>query len=399
MLQEPRLSMKFGPDMRAHWALDPGVTYLNHGTVGAVPKRVLAAQQAIRDEIERQPSLFLLREVAGLVGGPREAPTRMRLAARDVAAFIGAEEPDVVFVDNATTGVNAVLRSFPIASGDELLLTDHNYGATAKIAAFVARERHAHVRTVQVPYPAFNPGQLVDAITAAIGPRTRIAVIDHVTSETGLVFPLAEIARRCRDRGVAILADGAHAPGMLALDVPALGVDWYTANLHKWAHAPRSCGILWARRDRQAGLHPPVISWGLDTGFTAEFDWVGTRDPSPWLAAPEGVRFLDELGFADVRRYNHSLVWTGAARVCEAWGTRVEVAAHDIGSMIVVPLPAGLGSAPADAARVRDALLFEDRIEVQVHARQNRLWARLSAQIYNDPNDFERLARAVTART
>lgn len=390
--------MAFGREMRAHWAFDPDVTYLNHGTVGVVPTRVLAAQQAIRDEIERQPSAFLLREVSGLVGMPREAPTRMRQAAAEVARFIGARAPDVVFVDNATTGANAVLRSFPISSGDEILLTDHNYGATAKIAAFVARERHARVRTVTVPYPAFDAERLVESITSAIGPQTRIAVIDHVTSETGLIFPLAEIARRCRDRGVAVLADGAHAPGMLALDVPSLGVDWYTANLHKWAHAPRSCGFLWAAGDRQAGLHPAVISWGLDQGFTAEFDWVGTRDPSPWLAAPEGLRFLDELGFADLRKYNHTLAWTGAAQVADVWNTRVELNSSDVGSMICVPLPARLGTTATDAARLRDALLFEDRIEVQVHARQDRLWTRLSAQVYNDSSDFDRLARAVQKR-
>jgi isopenicillin-N epimerase len=366
--------------------------------VGAVPRRVLAAQQAIRDEVERRPSQFLLRDVSGLVGKSRQTPTLMRVAAGHVAKFIDAREPDVVFVDNATTGVNAVLRSLPLDPGDELLLTDHNYGATARIAAFVARERQARVVTVTVPYPAFDPDQLVHAIAAAITSRTRVAVVDHITSETALIFPLKAIADECRSRGVAVLVDGAHAPGVLPLDVPALGVDWYVANLHKWAHAPRSAGFLWAHPSRQATLHPAVISWGLDLGFAAEFDWVGTRDPSPWLAAPEGLRFLDDLGYADVRAYNHDLAWTAAMLLCDRWGTTLGVRRNDIGAMVTLPLPARLGSTPADAAQLRDGLLFDDRIEVQVHSGHGRLWTRVSAQIYNDRVDLDRLGDAIAAR-
>ena len=217
--------------------------------------------------MERAPSQVLLRDVSRLAGLPSAEPTRLRRAAADVAAFVGAHGDDLVFVDNATTGVNAVLRSFRLEPDDEILLTDHAYGATARIGTFVARERRAQVRVVQVPYPRFDADQLIDAVTQAIGPRTRIAVLDHVSSESALVLPLHALAARCRARGVAVLVDAAHAPGMLPLDVPSLGVDWYVANLHKWAHAPRSCGFLWADPSRQADLHPPVISWGLDQGF------------------------------------------------------------------------------------------------------------------------------------
>ena len=299
--------MAFGRHRLADWPLDPAVTYLNHGTVGVAPRRVLAAQQAIRDEIEREPSRVLLREMSGLVGAPTGRPSRVRVAAAAVASFVGARADDLVFVDNATTGVNAVLRSFRLEPGDEILVTDHNYGAIARTAAFAAREQQAEVVTVRVPYPAFDRRALVDSVAAAITSRTRIAVLDHITSESALIFPLAELAAVCRARNVRVLVDGAHAPGVLPLDIPSLGVDWYTANLHKWACAPRSCGFLWVHPSRQAGLHPPVISWGLDLGFTAEFDWVGTRDPSSWLAAPEGIAFLRDLGWDDVRQYNHDL--------------------------------------------------------------------------------------------
>ena len=387
--------MSFGHAMLSHWALDPAVLYLNHGTVGVAPRRALAAQQAIRDEMERQPSRFLLREVSSLVGQPREEPTRIRLAAETVARFVGARGDDLVFVDNATTGVNAILRSYPLRPHDELLVTDHAYGAVARTAAFVARDRRASVRTVTVPYPAFTRTRLVEAIASAIGPKTRIAIVDHVASESALIFPIAEIAAVCRARGVALLVDGAHVPGVLPLDVRAIGADWYVANLHKWAHAPRSCGFLWAHPSRQASIHPAVISWGYELGYTDEFDWIGTRDPSAWLAAPEGLAFLHELGFDEVRRYNHGLAVQAARLLADRWQTRFDIDDADIGFMATVPMPDRCGSTGDDAARLRDRLLFDHGIEVQVHAGHGRLWARISAQVYNEISDYERLADAV----
>jgi isopenicillin-N epimerase len=196
-----------------------------------------------------------------------------------------------------------------------------------------------------------------------------------------------------------VLVDGAHAPGMLPLDIPSLGVDYYTANLHKWAHAPRSSAFLWAAPERQAGLHPLVISWGLDKGFLAEFDWVGTRDPSAWLAAPVGIDFLHELGFEAARAYNHRLAWNAARALADRWGTRLGVREEHVGSMVTLPLPERFGSVREDAVRLRDALLYEDHIEVQVHARQGRLATRISAQVYNERDDFERLRDAVVRRT
>jgi len=358
---------------------------------------VLAAQRAIRDSIERAPSQFLLREQSGLVGAPTGRPSRVRLAAADVAAAVGARGDDLVFVDNATAGVNAVLRSVPLGRGDQILLTDHAYGAIARTAAFVARERGATVCTVTVPYPDYSATELIDRVTGAITDRTRIAVFDHISAESALVFPIAALASACHERGVAVLVDGAHAPGVLPLDMSSLGVDWYSANLHKWACAPRSCGFLWAHADRQAGLHPPVISWGLDQGFAAEFDWVGTRDVSAWLAAPDGFAFLNAIGTDAIWQHNHTLAWHGAQALAARWGTTLGFAESDIGFMATLPMPASLGSLPADAALVRDRLLYDHRIEVQVHAAHDRLWARISAQVYNEMRDIKRLADAVLA--
>jgi isopenicillin-N epimerase len=388
----------FGHSKLELWGLDPAVTYLNHGTVGATPKRVLAAQTALREEIERQPSRFMLREMAAHIGATLISPPRMRAAAATVADFLGARADDLVFVDNATTGANAVLRSLPLNPDDEILVTDHGYGAVTYAANYAARVRGARVRTVELPFPVSHPGAIVEAVASALGPRTVLAIIDHVTSGSAIVTPVADIAARCRARGVAVLVDGAHAPGALSVDIPSLGVDWYAANLHKWAWAPRSSGILWAAPGRQQELHPTVISWGLDQGFLAEFDWVGTRDPSPWLAAPEGIAMLRDLGAEAVRDYNHGLALETARRLRDGVGAEIMVPDAMTGTMTTVGLPQRFGSDGEHANRLRDALLFEDGIEVQMHAWRDRLWVRVSAQIYNDTSDVDRLVRALDQR-
>ena len=387
----------FGRHMLDQWSLDPDIIYLNHGTVGAPPRRVLAAQQAIRDEIERQPSRFLLRELTatGHSAPWRDRP-RMREAADVVGEFLGVPGDELAFVDNATTGINAVLRSFDFAAGDEILITDLTYGAIANTARYVATRTGGGVRTVELPEPGARPEAYVEAIAAALGPRTRIAIVDHISSESALLFPLADIAARCRARGVAVLVDGAHAPGAIPLDLDALGVDWYIGNLHKWAWTPRSQGILWAAPERRDRVHPTVISWGYEQGLTAEFDLPGTRDPSCALAAPTAIAYMRELGVEKVQAYNHDLAWRAGRLLTERWGTRLDTPESMIGTMITVPLPPSAGASRDDAARLRLELLTRERIEIQLHAWRGRLWVRVSAQIYNDLSDVERLAEAVS---
>jgi isopenicillin-N epimerase len=390
--------MNFGRQCLKEWPLDPRQTYLNHGTVGVTPLRVTAAQRAIADEIERHPSCFLLRELSAITVGqrPRELP-RLREAAGIVANFLGARGDDLVFVDNATTGANAVLRSFLLQPGDEILISDLSYGGVTRAAVFAAREKGTTVRTVAMPYP-FTPEGLIQAWSSAPGPRTRLAIVDHIASETAIVLPLAQIAAALKNRGVAVLADGAHAPAQIPLDIPSLGVDWYTGNLHKWAWTPRSSGILWTAPERQAGLHPVVISWGLDEGFTREFDLVGTRDPSPYLAAPAALALFREWGLEEIRRYNHELVWTGAHLLSERWDAEFLTPEALVGSMAMVTLPLRAGTSREEALAMRQALLFEDGIEVQMHSYRGQIRARISAQIYNDTSDIERLADAVLRR-
>jgi isopenicillin-N epimerase len=209
-------------------------------------------------------------------------------------------------------------------------------------------------------------------------------------------MPVEALVRTCHDRGVPVLVDGAHVPGAVALDVSSTGADIYVANLHKWAMAPRSSAFMVVAPRLQALMHPPVISWGYGRGFVEEFDWVGTRDPTPWLAAPDGIRFLESLGMEELREYNHALAWRAAQHLAGCWKATIGVTEADVACMVAVPAPEAAGSSPAAALRLRDALLFDDNIEVQVHARANRVWIRVSAQVYNEDADIERLERAVT---
>ncbi|MEP6505805.1 MAG: aminotransferase class V-fold PLP-dependent enzyme, partial [Betaproteobacteria bacterium] len=282
----------FGRALLSHWWLDPDLTYLNHGTVGVTPRAVLETQQEWQRRIEAQPASFLFRELTrmnpDMAGATRPL---LRRVADEIGAFVGVRGDDLVFVDNASTGVNAVLRSIALAPDDEILILDQAYGAVAKAAGFVARLAGARVVTVETPFPVDGDvtQACADAVARAITPRTRIAVLDHISSETALTLPIVAMIERCRARGVPVLVDGAHAPGAIALDIAALGADWYVGNLHKWAFAPRACALLWVAPAQRASLHPPVISWGLDEGLTHEFDWTGTRDPSAVLAAPAGL--------------------------------------------------------------------------------------------------------------
>jgi isopenicillin-N epimerase len=390
--------MTFGRGMLEQWLLDPSCIYLNHGTVGATPRRVLQKQQALRDEMERQPSQFMLRELNGEQPAPWRASSRLREASDQVSAFVGARPDDLVLVPNVTTGLNAVLGSLPLVPGDEVVITDLAYGAVTLTAAAVCERSGATLRIVPVDYPVRDAGDVIETMVRAITPRTKLVIVDHITARTALVLPVAEIAAECHRRGVPVLVDGAHVPGARPLNITSLGVDWYAANLHKWAHAPRSCGFLWAAPERQAILHAPVVSWGRNGGFRREFEHTATADPTSLLAAPAGIALLHEWNFDACVRYMHDLAADAVTILAERWHTAFEIPADMIGVMVTVPVPQALGSTDADAARLRLALLVEDHIEVQLHASHGRLWTRVCTQVYNDHADVERLADAVARR-
>lgn len=382
------------------WSLDPAITYLNHGAFGACPREVVARQQERRAEMEREPLDFLWRNL--------DAP--LDAARREVAALVRAPEETLAFVGNATAAVNAVLRSLDFAPGDELLTTSQDYNACHNVLDEVARRSGARVVTVAAPFPVAGPGEIVDAVLAAVTPRTRLALLDHVTSPTAVVFPLEEIIARLADRGVETLVDGAHAPGMRPLDLPRLGASYYTGNLHKWICAPRGTAFLYAREDRQAGLRPPVISHGANTRrsgrslFHDEFDWPGTTDVTAWFCAGDAIRFCATLlpgGLEALMERNHALVVEARRLLCAALDVEPPCPEAMLGSMATLPLPGRYQGAPPPPDRFdpdQTWLREAHRIEVPLFRWGGRRWFRVSAQAYNSIDDYARLAEALRSR-
>lgn len=375
------------------WPLDGSYDFLNHGSFGSVPFVVQEAQRRHRDAIESRPIEMLGRRCRELL-----EPARVALA-----RLVGAEPKAVGFVTNATEGVNAVLRSIDLRPGDVLVTTDHVYNAVRQAMRYVARRAGAEIRIVDVPVPLDDPNDVVERLGAAIDPRTRLVLVDHITSPTALVLPVADIVRMCRERGVECLVDGAHAPGMLPLDVTALAPTYYTGNLHKWVCAPKGCGFLWVNDARRRAVHPATVSHFLDEGFDVEFDWQGTRDISAWMAARDAIAMWDAVGWDRMRAHNHGLARWVQRSLCERFGTD-PLTPHDghrgrqmIGFMTTVPLPAE-AQARFETVETFAAALYERfRIEIPIIAWAGRWHCRASCQVYNRPQQYRRLADAVIA--
>lgn len=373
-----------GSELRKHWMLDPGIHFLNHGSFGATPREVLQAQQQYRDRMERQPVDFLVRQMPG----------ELRAAADALARFLGAQGDDLAFVENATAGVNAVLRSYPWRAGDELLLSVYAYPAVQNLARFVAARCGIVVRTFDFAFPLIE-GEIVQRFSAALTPRTRMAILDHVSSPLAIVYPLPEMLALCRQHGVQTLVDGAHVPGMLPIAIASLGADWYIGNCHKWLFAPRGCGFLWAAPGARDFLQPPVVSLRMDEDFPASFDWVGTRDASAWLAITAALDFYQMMGGAAVPARLHANAMAAASALCEAWQIDLPATAAHLGAMVTLPLPLARPATQDEANRLRDQLWHQHRIEVPLFALKGCLWLRISAQLYNTLADYQALADAV----
>jgi isopenicillin-N epimerase len=394
--------MSSSDSLAHHWTLDPGVTYLNHGSFGACPRPVLAAQQALRDQLEREPARFF----------NREAPILLLKALAELSRFVGAPATGLAFVRNVTTAINSVLRSIPLPAGAELLVTSHEYNATRNVLEYVAAERGCRVVVAEVPFPIAGPDAVLEAVLAKTSARTRLAVLDHVTSQTALVFPIERLVRELEARGVDVLVDGAHAPGMVELDIGALAPAWYAANCHKWLCAPKGVGFLWTREDRRAQVRPAVISHGanapvpLERRYGIEFYWTGTDDITPALAVPAALRFLEELlpgGTPALRTRNRELALAGRRLVADSLGIPLPCPDSMIGAMASLPVPrlSRFGAPSAVSALeldpLYDALFRDHQIEVPVltcPAHPGRL-LRISAQAYNSLGDYQKLATAL----
>ncbi|HSP19697.1 MAG TPA: aminotransferase class V-fold PLP-dependent enzyme [Myxococcaceae bacterium] len=382
-----------------HWTLDPGVTFLNHGAFGACPREVLAWQAEIRARMERDPIDFFVRALEPLLDEARAL----------LGTFLHAEPDDLAFVDNATAGVNTVLRSLVLQAGDELLTTDHAYNAGANALRAVAERAGARVVVAQVPFPLRGPTEVSDALLGAVTGRTRLVLLDHVTSATGVVFPVESLVPALQERGVDVLVDGAHAPGMLPVDLQALGAAYYTGNCHKWLCAPKGAAFLHVRRDRQARLRPLVVSHGANatrtdrSRFRLEFDWTGTRDPSAVLSVGRAIALVGSLvpgGWAEVRARNHALACHARALVCAAAGLTPPCPESMLGSLATVELPGPPDReplAPLGLDPLQEALFDQHRIEVPVYGwpLPARRWIRVSPHLHNSEAQYVFLAGAL----
>jgi isopenicillin-N epimerase len=372
---------------------------------------------------------FLSGELPGLLAEARDS----------VGRFLGADPEGLAFVPNATTGVNTVLQSLHFEPGEELLTNDHEYNATINVLRHVAERDGARVVVVRIPFPIASEDAVVDAIRSAVTDRTRLALVSHVTSPTALVFPIERIVAGLAERGVETLVDGAHAPGMLPLDLDRLGAAWYTGNLHKWVSAPKGAAFLHARRDRQPGIRPNTISHGANavlepelgaggadadggadgrTRYRAEFDWQGTLDPTAWLAVSDALRVVGGLlpgGWPEVMARNHALTLRARSELAAALGLDGEAPAPAsmLGSMVALPLPSdgplgatGGGSSPLDTDPLQQRLIDEHRVEVPIvpwpvpaaeSPEPARRLIRVSSALHNGPDDVDRLIVGLAA--
>jgi isopenicillin-N epimerase len=373
-----------GKAVRHEWALDWDFLSVNHGSFGAAPRVVLAAQRDWQRRLEAQPGRFM-RAVL---------PDALRHAANRLGAFIGADGKDIAFVENATTGCNALLRSLRLAPDDEIVVLSHGYGAVRNAVRYLCERAGARMAEANVPFPHPDAETVVANIAAALTPRTKLVVVDHITSGSALVLPLQRIVEVCHAAGVPVLVDGAHGPAQVPLDLRALGADWYAGNCHKWLCAPKGSAFLYARPDRQDDLHPATISHGLGKGFLEEFDWTGTRDPSAWLATDVAIDFHARLGGETLMARNIALAADATSLLARRLNTEPGATGVMAGCMGMVRLPLA-GTATTERSADLRARLLAAGTDAPTHVQAGAIWLRLSAAAYSDIEDFERLAEIV----
>jgi isopenicillin-N epimerase len=386
------------------WDLDPRITYLNHGSFGACPQVVLEEQNRLRGKLEANGVHFIQRQLMPLLETARSS----------LANFVGASSDDLVFVPNATTGVNSVLRSLQFDRGDEILITDHEYNACRNAVDFVAQRAGATVVTVSIPLPVSGPDAIVDAVMSKVSERTTLAMIDHITSPTAIVFPVQQLVAALDSRGIDTLVDGAHAMGMVELNLNQLGAAYYTGNCHKWLCAPKGSAMLHVRIDRQDRIRPLAISHGANSTipgysrFHLEFDWTGTHDPTPYLSIPAALRFMEELlpgGWPELMRHNRELAIWGRQLLTDKLDLPPVCPDTMIGAIAAVELPPAF--LPESSLPVDDDINYEDRLEKLLYetyritipvikwpAPKKRL-LRVSAQMYNERSHYETLVAAL----
>ena len=366
------------------WSLDPTMTFLNHGSFGARPVEVQNAQLAIKSQLDSDPFDVLVYRGESLLNDARAR----------VADLVGARPEDLVSVINASEAVNSVLRSINPGSDQNLVATCHGYNAVNQTLRYIADRSGAEMRTVDITPPLPDDQGLVESIMRRVDRQTALVMIDHVSSPTAMLFPVDQIIQRCHEIDVPVMVDGAHVPGMMPLNVSQIGADYYTGNLHKWVSAPLGSAFLHVDPRHQSGTHPIVISHDLYQGFQREFEWTGTRDPSAFLSVPAAIDWFESrFGWDAVQQHNRDLIAWATGRICDEWSVEpLDVPESSRAtSMRTIALPDKVQLHFDDIEDWRIWLREHNRIDAAVHDWAGKWWVRLSAHIYNRPEDYEHL--------
>ena len=396
---DARMSLPSRSDLAHHWPLDPQTVFLNHGSFGATPSEVLEEQGRLRGLLERDPVRFFEREYSDMWDESRSAVARM----------LNADVDGMVFVSNATQGVNTVLRSLDLEPGDEIIVPDHSYQACWNAVDYVTRRSGAKTVIVEIPFRVEDPKQVIDLIMEAVTERTVLALIDTVTSPTGSRMPFEELTNRLQSRGVDVLLDAAHGPGIVPIDLSRLKPAYCVGNFHKWTCSPKGSAFLHIRKDRKDLIHPLNISHGFSFEGTAqekfefEFAWPGTQDPTPWLCIPKAMSFMEELvvgGWPEIMRRNRDLALQGRNLICDALGTTPPVPDTMVSALASVEVPTDeeVGPMSLDGDPFHNYLLDEYSIQVPVMPwrHHDTKYIRISAQLYNHIDEYRYLADALT---
>ncbi|MGI9394340.1 MAG: aminotransferase class V-fold PLP-dependent enzyme [Boseongicola sp.] len=373
----------FGHSALDEFHLDLGVLHLNHGAYGAVPKAVMREYQRLQLTAEARCSTFFREDYYRHIAANLSA----------AADKYGGEKDDWVFVENATAAGNAVFQSEVFEAGDEVLFTSHIYGAVRNTILHWIKPQNVTLREVVIDLPLTSSAQVANQISEALTPRTKLLVIDHITSTSALALPVAEIAKQCRTNGTRVFVDGAHVPGQMKLNVPSLDVDYYACNAHKWHFAPKGCGLLWVKRDRALTVHPTTISHGLGQGLKAEFSWIGTRDSSAWFAFQSAVAAHDGFGGPRLMKRNRALAAEAGALIAAELGTSVAGPPDTQTSMTSILLPVVADASSSD--RIQREFSSRYAMETSFVSWNERLAVRISAQVYNELADYEKLIMAL----
>ncbi|MBI5326403.1 MAG: aminotransferase class V-fold PLP-dependent enzyme [Ignavibacteriae bacterium] len=379
--------MEFGNKIKSEWLLDDNVTFLNHGSFGATPIKVLKAKEEIERRLEREPLSFFADEYFVLL---KESVSKL-------SKFIGAKEENLVLVENATTGVNTVLHSLEkeLKPGDEIITTNHVYQGVRNTMEYICKKTGAKAIEIDIPFPNADNKLIIEKIRDKINEKTKILIIDHIASPTALIFPIKELIDFCRSKGILTLVDGAHAPGMLDLNLEMIGADFYTGNCHKWMFTPKSCAFLSVSKKWQSMIKPLTISLFYGKSFSEEFAWTGTKNPAPFLSLSPAIDFYNSLNFDNVKDYNHNLVCEATEFICKELNIPEFPDFEMLGFMASIEFPVKVPMNEHLTMELRNHFMKEYKIELSFHILNSKVFFRISSQVYNEIEDYKKLVTAM----